>query len=76
MTWTQFRKKRDKIAALHEVVSRIGIQCLETTSQFLATPSKHTRDSIKKLVTASGCNRLNGNPRRFGEAMTSKILRR
>nr|GEZ98071.1 zinc knuckle CX2CX4HX4C [Tanacetum cinerariifolium] len=32
VTWTQFGKKRDKIAALHEVVLRISIQCLETTS--------------------------------------------
>ncbi|GJR02857.1 hypothetical protein Tco_0525841 [Tanacetum coccineum] len=75
-TWTQFGKKRDKIATLQEVVSRICIQCLETASQFLATPSERTRDGVKNFVTASGCNRLKRNPRRSGEAMTLEILQR
>nr|GEW11887.1 hypothetical protein [Tanacetum cinerariifolium] len=53
VTWTQFRKKHDKIAALREVASKNRIQCLETASQFLTTPSKPTRDGVKKMVTAS-----------------------
>nr|GEX10987.1 hypothetical protein [Tanacetum cinerariifolium] len=53
VTWTQFRKKHDKIAALREVASKSRIQCLETASQFLTTPSKPTRDGVKKMVNAS-----------------------
>ncbi|GJU35528.1 hypothetical protein Tco_1183882 [Tanacetum coccineum] len=71
VTWTQFGKKRDKIAALHEVVSRICAKSLETASQFLATPSEPTRDGVKIFVTMSEHNRLNRNPRRFNEAATS-----
>ncbi|GKB01863.1 hypothetical protein Tco_0829907, partial [Tanacetum coccineum] len=53
VTWTQFRKKQDKIATLHEVDSRICIQNPETASQFLATPSEPTRDDINIFVIAS-----------------------
>ncbi|GKB31359.1 MAK10-like protein [Tanacetum coccineum] len=53
VTWTQFGKKRDKIAALREVASNNRIQFLETVSQFLATPSEPTRDGVKKFMTAS-----------------------
>ncbi|GKA96298.1 hypothetical protein Tco_0818393, partial [Tanacetum coccineum] len=67
LTWTQFGKKRDKIATLHEVVSRIGIQCLET-------PSERIGDGVKNFVTASERNRLKDTLRRFGEAMASEIL--
>ncbi|GKE68009.1 hypothetical protein Tco_1522170, partial [Tanacetum coccineum] len=63
VTWTQFGKKQDKIAALHEVVSRICVQCLETASQFLAMTSEHTRDGVMNVVTTLEHNRLNGNPR-------------
>ncbi|GKC34915.1 hypothetical protein Tco_1047299 [Tanacetum coccineum] len=59
VTWTQFREKWDKIAALHEVASKNCIQCLETTLQFLTTLSELIRDAIKKFVTASERNRLN-----------------
>ncbi|GJV29820.1 hypothetical protein Tco_1386268 [Tanacetum coccineum] len=53
VTWTQSGKKRDKIAALHEVASKNCIQCLETASQFLAMPSEPTKNGVKKFVTAS-----------------------
>ncbi|GJW20275.1 hypothetical protein Tco_0030897 [Tanacetum coccineum] len=53
VTWTQFGKKRDKITTLHEVVSRKRVQCLETASQFLATPSEFISDDVKSYVTAS-----------------------
>ncbi|GKG08695.1 hypothetical protein Tco_0334527, partial [Tanacetum coccineum] len=58
VNWTQFGKKRDKIVALRKVASKNRIQCLETASQFLATPSEPTRDG-KKIVTPSERNRLN-----------------
>ncbi|GJU32173.1 retrovirus-related pol polyprotein from transposon TNT 1-94 [Tanacetum coccineum] len=45
VTWTQFGKKRDTIAALHEVASK---NCIH-----VATPSEPTRDDVKKFVTAS-----------------------
>ncbi|GJZ98291.1 hypothetical protein Tco_0670744, partial [Tanacetum coccineum] len=54
VTWTQFGKKRDKIATLHEVA-----QYLETTLEILATPSQLTSDNVKIYVTTSECNRLN-----------------
>ncbi|GJU15577.1 hypothetical protein Tco_1143543 [Tanacetum coccineum] len=44
------RNKRDKITTLHEVVSRMRVQCLETSSQFLATPSELTSDDIRTHV--------------------------
>ncbi|GJS84452.1 retrovirus-related pol polyprotein from transposon TNT 1-94 [Tanacetum coccineum] len=67
VTWTQFGKKWDKITTLHEVVSRMRVQCLEMALQFLATPSELTSDGIKIDVTASErmlglCKRL-GHPR-------------
>ncbi|GJR20252.1 retrovirus-related pol polyprotein from transposon TNT 1-94 [Tanacetum coccineum] len=55
VTWTQFRKKRDKFTTLHEAVSRMCVQCLEMASKFLATPSELTSDGIKIDVTASEC---------------------
>ncbi|GJU25891.1 hypothetical protein Tco_1164512 [Tanacetum coccineum] len=76
VTWTQFEKKQDKITTLHEVVSRMRVQFLETASQFLAMPSELTSDGVKIYVTASERNRLKRNTRRFGEAMASGILGR
>ncbi|GJT46623.1 retrovirus-related pol polyprotein from transposon TNT 1-94 [Tanacetum coccineum] len=51
VTWTQFGKKQDKITTLHEVVSRMRVECLETASQFLATSSKLTSDGVRIYVT-------------------------
>ncbi|GJU93716.1 hypothetical protein Tco_1318472 [Tanacetum coccineum] len=76
VTWTQFEKNQDKIAALHKVASKNCVQCMETASQFLATSSEHTSDGVKKIVTETKRNRLNGNPRRFSEATASGFLRR
>ncbi|GJU15341.1 retrovirus-related pol polyprotein from transposon TNT 1-94 [Tanacetum coccineum] len=59
VTWTQFRKKRDKIAALHEVTFKECVQCLEMASGFMATSSKLTSDGVKTFVTASERNHLN-----------------
>ncbi|GJW50917.1 hypothetical protein Tco_0092268 [Tanacetum coccineum] len=56
VTWTHLGKKRDKIAALHEVAWKIWAQCLETVSEIPATPSELTSDSVKTFVTASGCD--------------------
>ncbi|GKA65591.1 hypothetical protein Tco_0765298 [Tanacetum coccineum] len=47
VTWTQFGKKRDKIAALREVASKNRLQYMETASQFLATPSEPTRYGVR-----------------------------
>ncbi|GJU52575.1 ribonuclease H-like domain-containing protein [Tanacetum coccineum] len=73
---TQFGKKRDNITTLHEVDLRMRVQCLETASQFLATPSELTRDGVKSYVTASEHSRLKEKLRRFGKAMTSGFGRR
>ncbi|GJV82014.1 hypothetical protein Tco_1517884 [Tanacetum coccineum] len=59
VTWTQFRKKRDKIAALHKVTFKECVQCLETATGFVATPFDITSDGVKTFVTASKRNRLN-----------------
>nr|GEW69752.1 hypothetical protein [Tanacetum cinerariifolium] len=59
MTWTQFGKKRDKIAALHKVTFKECVQCLETAFGFVAMPFELTRDSVKTFVTASERNHLN-----------------
>ncbi|GJZ61777.1 hypothetical protein Tco_0617914 [Tanacetum coccineum] len=71
VTWTHLGKKRDKIATLHEVVLRIRVQCLETASGFLATPSGSTRDGVTTFVTSAELNRLKETLRRFDEATTS-----
>ncbi|GJT39055.1 hypothetical protein Tco_0938920 [Tanacetum coccineum] len=57
VTWTQFGKKRDKIAALHEVIFKECVQ--ETASGFVATPLEPTSDGVKTFVKASKRNRLN-----------------
>ncbi|GJW45769.1 hypothetical protein Tco_0077415 [Tanacetum coccineum] len=59
VTWTQFRKKRDKIAPLHKVTFKECVQCLDTAFGFVATPSELTSDGVKTFVTASERNRLN-----------------
>ncbi|GKB52805.1 hypothetical protein Tco_0903558 [Tanacetum coccineum] len=46
-------EETDKITTLHEVVSRMRVQCLEMASQFLATPSELTSDDVKIYVMAS-----------------------
>ncbi|GJU42075.1 hypothetical protein Tco_1195032 [Tanacetum coccineum] len=51
-------KKRDKITTLDKVVSRMRVQCLETASQLLATPSELTRYDVKSYVTVPEHNRL------------------
>ncbi|GKB22409.1 retrovirus-related pol polyprotein from transposon TNT 1-94 [Tanacetum coccineum] len=57
VTWTQFGKKRDKIAALHEVASKNCIQCLETASQFLYKRRRQKIcDDVRILATT--LNRL------------------
>ncbi|GJX62689.1 hypothetical protein Tco_0295589 [Tanacetum coccineum] len=53
VTRTQFGKKQDKIAALHEVSFKECVQCLETASGFVVTPSEPTSDGVKIYVTAS-----------------------
>ncbi|GKA30096.1 ribonuclease H-like domain-containing protein [Tanacetum coccineum] len=75
VTWTQFRKKRDKIATLHEVVSRMRVQYLKMASQFLVTPSELTSDGVRSCVTASERNRLKETLRRFGKATASRFWR-
>nr|GEV65895.1 hypothetical protein [Tanacetum cinerariifolium] len=72
--WTQFGKKQDKIATLHEVALKNFMQCLETVSQFLTTPLKLATDDVKKFVMSSECNHLNETLRRFSEAKTSRFL--
>ncbi|GJR33454.1 hypothetical protein Tco_1209138 [Tanacetum coccineum] len=76
VTWTQFGKKKDKITTLHEVVSRMRVQCLETALQFLAMPPELTRDDVKSYVTTSERNRLKETLRRFSEATSSGFWRR
>ncbi|GJW81965.1 hypothetical protein Tco_0145940 [Tanacetum coccineum] len=68
-----FGEETDKNTTLHRSGFMNCSQSLETASQFLATPSDHTRDGIKKLMTASEHSRLKRNPRRFGEATTRTI---
>ncbi|GJU18369.1 hypothetical protein Tco_1146335 [Tanacetum coccineum] len=59
VTWTYFRKKRDEIATLDEVASKNCVQCLETASQFLATPSELAREGVKTFVMMSERSLLN-----------------
>nr|GEV18163.1 hypothetical protein [Tanacetum cinerariifolium] len=59
VTWTQFRKKQDKITTLHEVVSRMRVQCLEMASQFLATPLELTRDGVRNYIVMDNPNSPN-----------------
>ncbi|GJR93614.1 MAK10-like protein [Tanacetum coccineum] len=54
------------------VVSRMHVQCLETASQFLATPSELTSDDVKIYVTVLERNCLKETIRRFGEATALK----
>nr|GEU98312.1 retrovirus-related Pol polyprotein from transposon TNT 1-94 [Tanacetum cinerariifolium] len=69
------RLKMDKITTLHEVVSRMGIQCLETESQFLVTSSELASDGVKIYVMKSERNHLKETLRRFGEATASGFWR-
>ncbi|GKC94244.1 hypothetical protein Tco_1159686 [Tanacetum coccineum] len=71
VTWTQFGKKRDKIATLQKVVSRMRVQCLETALEILVTLSQLTSDGVRVYVTASERSRLKETLRIFGEATTS-----
>ncbi|GJU88307.1 hypothetical protein Tco_1300730 [Tanacetum coccineum] len=48
-------------------------ECLETASQFLATPSELTSDGVKSYVTASESSHLKETLRRFVEATTSRF---
>ncbi|GJZ74025.1 MAK10-like protein [Tanacetum coccineum] len=71
-----FGEETDKITTLHRSGFKNCSQSLETASQFLATPSDHTRDSIRKFMMTSEHSFLKRNPRRFGEATASENLRR
>ncbi|GKC57015.1 hypothetical protein Tco_1084613 [Tanacetum coccineum] len=55
----EVENKWDKIAALPEVTFKECVQCMETASGFVVTPSELTSDSVKAFVMASKCNRLN-----------------
>nr|GEU39365.1 hypothetical protein [Tanacetum cinerariifolium] len=70
-----FRRKWDKILALQKLFQEYAHRVWRQLRNFLATPSDHTKDDVKKSVTVSRCNRLKRNPRRFGEATASEILR-
>ncbi|GKE23528.1 hypothetical protein Tco_1435040, partial [Tanacetum coccineum] len=70
VTWTRLGKKRDKIAALHEMAWEICAQCPEMASEVPPT-SELTRDDVRPFVMASERSRLKQNPRRFGEATMS-----
>nr|GEV99775.1 probable pyruvate, phosphate dikinase regulatory protein, chloroplastic [Tanacetum cinerariifolium] len=70
------RKKQDKITNLHEVAWKICVLCMETTSQFLATPSECTRDGVRRMVTSSERSCLKETVKRFGEATALGIWRR
>nr|GFD59205.1 hypothetical protein [Tanacetum cinerariifolium] len=41
------------MAALHKVTFKECVQCLETASGFVVTPSELTREGVKTFVTAS-----------------------
>nr|GEW37923.1 hypothetical protein [Tanacetum cinerariifolium] len=45
VTWTQYGKKQDKIATLHE--DDLGTQFVETVSQCLVMTSKCSRDDVR-----------------------------
>ncbi|GJW16243.1 hypothetical protein Tco_0020376 [Tanacetum coccineum] len=44
--WNNVRKKRDKIAVLHEVTFKECVHCLEMAFGFVAMPSDSTSDSV------------------------------
>nr|GEW70792.1 MAK10-like protein [Tanacetum cinerariifolium] len=69
-------EETDKTKTLHRSLLKNSVQCLETTSRFLATPSHLTSDGVKISKTASERSRLERNPRRFSRATASKTLRR
>ncbi|GKC88854.1 hypothetical protein Tco_1149503, partial [Tanacetum coccineum] len=64
-----------RLQLYNEVVSRYAHRVWRQRRNFLATPLEPSRDDVKKCVMASERNRLKRNPRSFGEATTSKILR-
>ncbi|GKA72084.1 hypothetical protein Tco_0778300 [Tanacetum coccineum] len=47
VTWAQFRKKRDKIATLHEEGLKNVLQTVETVSGFLVTPPGLQSDRVR-----------------------------
>ncbi|GKD57755.1 hypothetical protein Tco_1291142 [Tanacetum coccineum] len=47
VTWAQFRKKRNNNATLYDFDQEMDLQCVETASQFLLTPSKFQGDNVK-----------------------------
>ena len=49
-----FGEETDKITDLHEISWKKSIQCMETASGFLATPSGLCCDGVRILVTAFG----------------------
>ncbi|GJX97113.1 hypothetical protein Tco_0352911 [Tanacetum coccineum] len=65
MTWAHLEKK------FQELLTEPG-----DDRSFLATPSDHTRDGVRKLMTTSERNRLKRNLRRFDEATALEDLRR
>ncbi|GJS33950.1 hypothetical protein Tco_0532332 [Tanacetum coccineum] len=66
-------EETDKTMTLHRSLLKNFVQCLETASQFLATPSYLTSDGVRTLMTASERSRLKRNPIRFGEATREEI---
>ncbi|GJV29683.1 putative reverse transcriptase domain-containing protein [Tanacetum coccineum] len=59
VTWTQFEKKQDKIATLHEEAKKC-IQTLETTSGFKAMPSGFGSGCVIILATVLEHSRQSG----------------
>nr|GEU59372.1 retrovirus-related Pol polyprotein from transposon TNT 1-94 [Tanacetum cinerariifolium] len=70
-----FGEETNNITTLRRSGFKNCSQSLEKASQFLATPSDHTRDGVRKVMTASERSRLKRNPRRFGKATASQNLR-
>ncbi|GJY97206.1 hypothetical protein Tco_0514116 [Tanacetum coccineum] len=46
VTWAQLEKKQDKDATLQDFDGALDLQCVETASQFLLTPSKLEGDDV------------------------------
>ncbi|GKE87745.1 hypothetical protein Tco_1565220 [Tanacetum coccineum] len=59
VTWTQFEKKRDNIATLHED-DQDGTQHVEMASQFPMTTSKSSRDDVRVADTEEAQRRFYG----------------
>nr|GEX71895.1 ribonuclease H-like domain-containing protein [Tanacetum cinerariifolium] len=75
MTWAHLDKKGTRLQLYAEVVSRIAHRAWRRRHNFLATPSDHTRDDVRKLITAPKCNRLKRNPSRLSKAKALENLR-